>query len=642
MASKLRGGLSSILASALFGLLIASFAIWGVGGGMFISSSRVIATVGETDIETADLRRAVDNQAQQYQRQYGAAISTQDIILGLQLHVQTLRQMISSAALTDNTKSLGLQGTDQQLAKEMLKIDAFQPIKKGLIDRGTVLQTLDNVGLTYSKYEKDTKNEIAQQQLISTITAATPVSRLLAENLYTFRNETRTATLLSLPGTIIKKIAEPNEGELEGYYDERKASYMAPEYRSYNYVLLTPDSFEDKVEVSEEELLKEYEYKKSEYSVAATRTMQQVSLDTEEAVQTFIDRVNAGEDFAKVAVDLSDFTEEEITLPSSDYGQIEADFSKEVADAVFALNKGEMSKALQGPGGWSFFKIINLIEGSAKTFADVRPELEAVYIKDRAVNLLYEFIDKVEEVLAEGGSLTEVSTQLNIPMATLTKIDAQGRAKDGITGISTEAGGIILRAAFQGEVGDFLELKDMKATADDRSMYLLELKEVIEPAQKPFELVENEIRASWVAELRQKEIGKIAETALERIRNGEDPAALALEFDGTSYSAKNIRRTDTSNSNVSSNLRRLIFSMKLSESDMDLAADKNGYIIAIIDAIKPGDSKENQGQIDVIQAQLETSMASELVAQYQTNLSKDLEITVNEPLFERTFNVQQQ
>lgn len=642
MASKVRSGLSSILVSALFGLLIASFAIWGVGGGMFISSSRVVATVGETNIATEDLKRNVETQARQYQQQYGAAVSTQDIILGLQLHQRTLQQMITSAALTDDAASLGLRGSDTQLSKEMLKIDQFQPIKKGVIDRETMMQTLQNAGLTYKKYIADTKHIIAQEQLINAVTAATPVPRILAEKLYSFRSETRSAILLSLPGSIIKSLDSPAEGELEDYYNIQKEAYMAPEYRSYNYVLLTPESFEDKVEISEDALREEFDYKQSEYSTPASRTMQQVSLETEEAAQLFIKRVNSGEDFAKVAVAMSDFTEEEITLPTSDYEQVEADFSKETADVVFALSIGEVSGALEGPAGWSFFKIVDLTEGSSTSFEDVRSQLQDAYVKDQAINLLYEFTQKVEEVLSEGGDLTEVSSQLNIPMATLTEVDAQGRDKDGKNSILTEVGRTILGAAYQSEIGDFLELKDINTNADDRRMYMLELADVIDPAQKPLEAVQSELLARWETEKRQKEIGEIAEAALERIRNGESSEALALELDGTSYTAKNIRRSDNTNSNISPNLRRLIFSMKINDIDMEVAADGNGYIIAKLDKVKPGDIEANQGQIDVILAELETSMGNELMAQYQVDLGKRLEIVVNQPVFEQTFNIPQQ
>ena len=641
MASKVRSGVKSILVSALFGLLIASFAIWGVGGGMFVASGRVVATVGETNIETEDLKRNVDNQAREYQLQYGGAVSAQDIILGLQLHQRTLQQMITSAALTDSAATLGLRGSDIQLSKEMLKIDAFQPIKKGVIDRETMMQTLQTAGLTYKKYITDTKNLIAQEQLINAVTAATPVPRILAEKLYSFRNEIRSATLLSLPGSIIKNVASPAEGELEDYYNIRKDAYMAPEYRTYNYVLLTPESFEDKVVVSEDALREEFEYKQSEYSTPASRTMQQVSLETEDAAKLFIERVNSGEDFTKVAVAMSDFTEEEITLPTSDYEQVEADFSKETADVVFALGIGEVSNALEGPAGWSFFKIVDLTEGSSTSYEDVRNELKDAYVKDQAINLLYDFTEKVEEVLSEGGDLTEVSNQLNIPMATLTEVDVQGRDKNGKNNILTEVGSTILRAAYQSEIGDFLELKDINANADDRRMYMLELTDVVDPAQKPLESVQSELLASWESEKRQKLIGEIAETALERIRNGESSEALALELDGTSYSAKNIRRSDNTNSNISTNLRRLIFSMKINDTDMEVAADGNGYIIAKLDKVKSGDIEANQGQIDVILAELETSMGNELMAQYQIDLGKSLEIVVNQPVFERTFNIPQ-
>lgn len=642
MAQKKRSGLNQVLVSILLGLLIASFAVWGVGGGMFVSSNRVMATVGETEIETADVVRIVQNRAQQMQQQFGATISTQELINQLQLHTQTLQELISLGAITDNAASLGLQGSDKQMAQEMLKIDVFQPIKKGVIDRQTVMTTLQSVGMTYAGYERDTKREIAQNQLVGAITAATPVSRTLAEQLYTFRRETRTATLLALPGTIIKDIPKPEEGELESYYETHKTRYMAPEYRSYNYVLLTPESFEDQVEINEDDLLKEFEYKQSEYSVPTTRTLQQVSLDDEAAAIAFIERINAGEDFVTVAVELSDFTEEEITLPVADYDQVEADFSVEVADAVFALDEDKMSEPHEGFAGWSVFKVVGITQGSEKSFDDVKAELQAAYVADQAINLLYEFSDQIEEALSEGGDLTEISKQLNIPMATIEKVDNQGRRQDGGMGILTEAGAYILREAYQGEIGDFLELKDMKVDVEDRRMFLLELTEEVEPTQKPLDAVMTELRASWDAEKRQEAIGLLAEATLERVRNGEISDELAVELDGTSYAANNISRTGTANAGMSATLRTLIFSMKAGQADMEVAADGNGYIIAKLMDIKPADPKANAGQVDVIHAQLQTNMGNELMAQYQASIGRELEVVVNQELFRQTFNIAQQ
>ena len=636
MWDKISKNLKTIIIGSLFAVLIISFAIGGVGANIFISSDKVIATVGDTDIETNDLINTVDRQAQQYQSQFGFALTTQQIIQGLGLHQQALQQAVATAAFDESASQLGLRGTDEQVAKIISELEAFQ-ILSGTFNRAQMMRVLNDNNITYSKFEADTKADNARDQLITALQANKPVSRLLAEQLFSYRDEVRSAQLLVLPEDIVTEIAEPAEGDLEKFYEARKSAYMTEAYRSYGYILISPDTFKDQVVVDEEQLLAEYEYRKSEYITPAKREVLQVSLNTEEDAATFIKRVKAGEDFITVAAEMSDFTAEEINLGEMTAEDLEADFEKEASDAVFSLGKNDMSEAIEGFAGWNVFKVLNVTLGTEQSFADVRDSLIGKFADDQAVDLMYAYIDKIEEAIAEGGDLAEVAERAGATVAYVTNVTADGHFKEGAAQITSPAEQRILAEAYKSEVGNFLELKDVAADADDTSMYVLELSEAIEPVQKTFEEVKDEVLISWQAQERRTALGKIAEAALARVRAGEAITDVMEDIGGTSLDANNIRRTGSQDSSIAPNIRSLIFSLNVGESEMDLSADSNGYLIAQLKAITPADPASNKALVDVIAAQLGNSFGDEVLSQYQRYLLNTYEQTVNEPLFNRAF-----
>lgn len=638
MWDKISKNLKTIIIGGLFAILIISFAIGGVGANIFISSDKVMATVGDTEIETNDIVRTVNNQAQQYQSQFGFALTTQQIIQGLGLHRQALQQAIATAAFDESASQLGLRGTDEQVAKIIRELEAFQ-ILSGTFNRAQMMRVLNDNNMSYAKFESDTKADSARSQLINAVQANTPVSRLLAEQLFSYRDETRSAQLLVLPEDIITETAEPEEGDLDKFYEARKTSYMTEAYRSYDYILISPDTFKDQVVVEEEKLLAEYEFRKSEYITPAKREILQVSLESAEDAATFLGRVNAGEDFITVAAEMSDFTEDEINLGELTAEDLEADFESEASDAVFVLGKDDMSAAIEGFAGWNVFKVLNVTLGSEQSFADVRESLEDKFAADQAVDLMYAYIDSIEEAIAEGGNLAEVAERAGATVATVTNVAADGHFKDGVAQITSASEQRILAEAFNAEVGNFLELKDVGADAEDSSMYVLEVNESVDPIQKTFEEVKDDVLRSWQAQERRTEIGVIAEAALARVRAGEAILDVMEDLGGTSLDANNIRRTGSQDSTIAPNIRSLIFSLKVGESEMDLSADGDGYLLATLKDIKPADPASSKALVDVIESQLANNFGDELLMQYQTFLMNSYEQTVNNTLFNRAFPV---
>ncbi len=636
MLLKLRGGLDSFFVTLLLGVLIAAFAIWGIGPGMLAGNTQSVATVGDTTVPTNQYANAVQRRAQQLQAQFGGQFTADRIIQMMQLDRQVLQQMVRDAAIAENTREMGMRVTDAQLAAELLKFEAFKA-PDGSFSQQMMAQALNQAGMTQKELYTGLRREAASGQLFGSITDASPMPRALAEKLYVWQAERRRATMINLAASDITDIAEPTEEELQAYYEDSKSNYMTPERRSYNYVMLTPAQFTDEVQVNEEDLQQAYDYRRSEFVRDESRDLQMVSFADKAAADAFIARVAAGEDFITVGAELSEFTAEELQLGANTKADLQTDFDGATADVVFALGEGEMSAPVEGLAGWNVFKVASITAGEEKTLDDVRAELEASLKEEHAVDLMFDFLPDLEDAIAEDGTLTAAAAKLNLQLATVSEVDGRGQGADGSQKVTLQEEGTVLGEAFRTEMGIEPEMKDLDPSDSTKGVFFLEVTEIKEPAERTFEDVRPEIKTAWMTLKRQEKAGEIAETAKARLEAGEDPEAIALDLGGTSFDAKNVARTAEGTSGLSANIRRLIFDLGKGQIDAERAADGNGYVVVRVDDITPGDAVRDAAKVDALHAELQAQFGEELFQQYQAKLLDTYAPEINYSLVNQLF-----
>lgn len=639
MLFNLRGALDSFLVKLLLALLIAAFAIWGIGPGMLAGSTRTVAKVGDTEVPTQAYANAVQRQAQQLQQQFGGQMSTDEIIRMMGLDYNILNQMIGDAAISEHMSEMGLRATEVQLAKEIRSFEAFQA-PDGSFSPEMMDRALQNAGFTKEELYKDLRRGIARNQLIGSMGVATLLPRGTAEQLYIWQAERRRAAMINFSASDISEIAEPTEEELLAYYEASKGAYMTPERRSYRYIMLTPDQFADKVELIEDDILAAYENRADEYIKAETRELLQVSFPSEEAATAFAEQVKAGADFAEAGAAATAFTKEEISLGANTREELAATFNAETADVVFALEEGGLTAPLEGIAGWSVFQVSKINEGSSIALDDVRAEIEASLRAERAVDLMFDFLPELEDTVAEDGALAPVAEKLNLSLATVTGVDTQGTNAAGDQVVTQQNEYTVMQDAFQLEVGIEPSVKDLDPRDNTKGLYLVELTEVQEPGERTYEEVASEVRSAWEMEERQRRAGEIAEEAKARLIAGEDPEKIADDLGGTSFDAKNVSRTAEGNSGLSQNIRRLIFDLPLGEVDAERAADGNGYVVVRVDAVMPGEPENNVAAVDALHTQLVEQFQGELFMEYQTYLLDKYEPQVNRNIVQQLFRSQ--
>ena len=636
MLLKLRGGMDSFFVTALLGVLIAAFAIWGIGPGMLSGNNQTIATVGDTEVSTQQYANAVNRQAQQFQAQFGGQLSTQQIIQMMQLDTRILDQMVTDAAIAEHMSKLGMRASDAQVASEIRTYEAFQT-SDGSFSPQMLEASLSQAGITRKDLFTDIKRNISRNQLVAVMAAGDVLPKSLATKLYVWQAERRRATMINIAASDMADIAAPSEEELASYYEDNKASYMTPERRSYRYVMLTPEQFANDVEVTEDLLLDAYDNRRDDYVQDELRSLQMVSFSDRDQAAGFIARIGAGEDFVTAAVDMTEFAATELDLGQNKRSDLITDFDEATASGVFALEVDSLSEPIESLAGWNVFKVTAIAAGSERTFDEVRGELEGFVREERGIDLMFDFLPDLEDAIAEDGDLSAAAAKLNLPLATVTGIDNQGVNTAGEQTVTQQVEYTVMQEAFRLDVGIEAEVTDLDPSDNTKGVYLVELTEIAEPAEQPLESVRNSVRSAWTAERQQAKAGELADQAKARLEAGEAAEEIALDLGGTSFDAKNVGRTAEGNSGLSENIRRLIFDLAKGETDAERSADGNGYVVVRVDDIMAGDPMAKADAVETLHANLTQQFGDELFLQYQNGLLRSFEPEVKTQLVQQLF-----
>lgn len=633
MLSGIRKGLNSFLVMALLGILIASFAIWGVGD-VFRTPTLTVAEVGDAEISANDFLREFESRVNSFRVQFGGDFDRQQArAMGIDRFV--LAQMVSRTAWDEEAREMGLVGSDERVAETLRNIEAFQGVT-GRFDRFTYQQALRRIGLTFKEFEAQLANEAARNQLLETVQVTTPLPESYVRQLYRYRKEARTARVLTIPTASVGAIEPASEQTLREYHELNQALFMAPEYRNLTFLILRPGDFVDGSAITEGDLRAAYEERINDYQIPEKRDLSVVTFTDAATAREFHERVSSGEDFETVAGELTGFSPDELAIGERGYFELRADYSEAAAEDVFALAAGEISQPVQTILGWYVFRVEGIEPGSERSFEEVRDELRDVVAGERGIDVLYDTAARIDDRLAEGFTVAEIAGALELPVQSFPAIDRSGLKPDGELVSSDPDILPYLQYAFTLRPDEEPILMEEEQRT---GFYLVQVNDIIEPELRPFETVEDEVRARWLADERNKKAGELADGALREAQVGVPLEDLAEKYRGELFDAPRILRDEMLQQKVlARNIADLVFSLEIGEVGMERAATGEGYVLVEVTSITPGDPQGDPDRLAALREELEREINGDTFAQYQAGLQNDLGVTINRQLIEDLFD----
>ena len=163
-----------------------------------------------------------------------------------------------------------------------------------------------------------------------------------------YDGQTRSADTFVLPASAAGDIPAPSDDVLKAYFNDRKSSYRAPEYRAFDVVTLEPDTLANPAEVSDadaEAAYARFAGKDPKFGAPEKRDLEQILFPNQAEADAAAAKIKAGASFDDI-VKARNLKPEDVELGLTAKDAI-VDPSE--ADAVFALPAGGVSGVLHEP-----------------------------------------------------------------------------------------------------------------------------------------------------------------------------------------------------------------------------------------------------------------------------------------------------
>ncbi len=613
-------------ARILFLILVAAFALWGIGDVVRnIGHDTAVARVGGEPIQVPQVEQAYRRNLSQMQQLAGNQGEVPAPLRRTALD-QAVNTLVTQAALREQVQREGLATPDSAVRDAIYAMPAFKGTN-GQFDRARFESVLQNNGLTEPGFIALMRGDLSQQQLLGSVAAGAAAPALLARRVYAFQHESRVASFVTLPFAVAPAPPAPTDEDLHRFYANNPAQFSAPEMRRIRAVVLSPDTIARGIEVSDEDARAYYEQHKASFVTPEKRSVEVVVAPTQQEAEALAAQWKAGADWAAIQAAASAAGASAVALtdaPASDFPD------PALATAVFAAKPDEVTGPDQASLGWQVFRVSKVTPGTNASFESVKDQMRTAVARQRAADQLDEKVSKLQDAVSAVSTLKDLPTGLGVAAVEGT-LDAKGNTPSGEPAPVPGAPALrqaIVAAAFQAHQGDPPNLVE----GPDGAWYAVEVEHVTPSAPKPYDQVAAQVRAGWTAQQQRHEQDVAAARLLSAVRSGGSLADAAMVQGLRAEDTPPIPRGAAPPAGVPLELARAVFSTPKGKATMVEAGD--AFYVAVTKDVASPDPASDPAGLAAVQDALTRQMSGDVQEAYVAAIRDRAHPRINQPLLD--------
>jgi peptidyl-prolyl cis-trans isomerase D len=624
MLNTMRKYAAGWVAQILLGLLVLSFAVWGIADVFTGVSNHSVARVGGTDISSVNYDRAYRRELQAMSQRVGQQI-TPDQAKMLGIPNQVLGRLVTEAALDDQAKNLNIGVSREMLIREIAEDPAFKGAG-GTFDRNYFVSLLRNNGMTEDAYVLERRAQEKRQQIAESISGGATAPQALAKALHEYQTEQRDIRYIALPTSSVGEIAAPNADELTAYYNDNKADWRAPETRTIAFIKLGPDEVARPDDISDADAQKAFDAEKARYTTPETRHVFQAVFTDESSAQTAADQLKAGESFESMLEGIGK------KLSDSDLGVVTKDklIEPKVAEAAFSLPANSSSDVIKGSFGPVVVHVTDIVPETVKAFDEVKAEVKkelALASAKADINVLR---DSIEDARAGGASLDEIATNNKLTVKKVVT-DQTGKDVDGNAVADIPAQAQLLKDAFASDVG----IDNAAIPTEDGGYVWFTIADINEAHDRTLDEVKDKVIEAWKKQATTDKLVAKAKDARDRLGKGETLDDVATSLGLTVQTLDKLTRSSRPTGAFSTEALKAAFAgPKGSVEVAPGAEDSEQIVLQVADVVETPYTPGANDNAPVTQ-QLADAMQNDLLQQYVAELQRQLGVTVNQSVLQQ-------
>ena len=228
MENKFAKASKNILIKVLVIIIIAVFALWGIGDLFSSGKNNVVAEIGNENIYTQDFNQELRNELR------NRNINNVQEAIKNNFHYQVLNKLVSNKIIEIYSKENNIFINEKTLANFIKQIPEFQTNKE--FSRIKYEKYLLENGITANTFEQNFKQSLLKKIIIDSYTGGLKSTGYHESIVHKYVTKEIGIQYLEL-NQIIKNI-NFTDLEIKTYYDENKSNLLSDEYREFEFLVL--------------------------------------------------------------------------------------------------------------------------------------------------------------------------------------------------------------------------------------------------------------------------------------------------------------------------------------------------------------------------------------------------------------------
>ena len=545
MLSTIRDKATGWIAGIIVGLLIISFAFWGVSFYSGQSAGLNVALVNDNEISFQSFQRSFAQLRKQMQSILGDSLSLEEEAL---IKNQTVEKLIESELVNQLVVDANLNITNQRLVESIKNIEVFRDDTG--FDRTKYERGISNIGMPPAVFEAQLRMDLLSEQLQAGFSETTFVLKAELENILRLESQSRNITyaILGLPSFIEE--GEINALDIEEYYQSNPMLFTSDEQVKIEYIDLSVKELAKDVEADEESLRIFYTDNRDDYDIVEQRSIQKLftrigekatdenKAGAKSAIMSALDLVNEGRDFEKI---VEESTNDEGVLEYSEHSFMSKGImDKEIDDFLFSSTEGETSGIIETKKGFNIVKVAEIRGGPKNTYEKFAKEVEEDYKSKQAELQFFELADQLTTVAYENSDNLESASDAIGKDITVT--DYFNRI-DELEGVLSNIN--VISKSFDPELINSGNNSEAIELSDDH-IIVLRVLDHKKPYTKPLDEVRDEVIASIRLEKAKEKISETGDKIIEQLKSGNTPNEVTSDLDIEWITVEKVKRDDIS------------------------------------------------------------------------------------------------
>jgi len=425
MLDKFRSYAQTKAAQVILALVLIPFALFGIDSYLNQAGNNLsIAKVDGYKIALPEYNRAIENVRNRMMSE-GKKLDPA-MFDSFEFKESVVDGLITKQLINNDIKKSQFKITDQQLSQYIIGMPDFQ--KDGKFSQELYDKVLQNNQLNPKKFEESIRNDLLIQQVRDGLQKLTFIPPNNLTETLKATSQQREVTVAEFKTKEYMTKANISEKDMQAFYDQNKAKFLAPEQVKAEFVVFSLTSILPSITVSEDEVKAFYKTNADKYQNQQQREASHILIAASKnaaPAEKAKAKAKAEDVLGQIKKNPKQFEElatkysqdPESAKKGGDLGAFGRGMMvKPFDDAVFSMKVNEISGIVESDFGYHIIKLTKVI-GEGGGFDAIKPQIKAELIyqkaQDKYAALAEDFSNKVYE---QSSSLDVVSKKFNLPI----------------------------------------------------------------------------------------------------------------------------------------------------------------------------------------------------------------------------------